>query len=74
MGEHPICCDCDRCLNGSGGYVLPGAGKVVPTPGASRRRYHSRLKVDARRSELLRREELAADTLRATRRELRSLP
>lgn len=27
--SHPLCCDCDGCLNGSGGLVLPGAGVVV---------------------------------------------
>lgn len=26
---HPLCCDCDGCLNGSGGLVLPGAGVAV---------------------------------------------
>lgn len=25
---HPLCCDCDACLNGSGGLVLPGCGVV----------------------------------------------
>jgi hypothetical protein len=27
---HPLCCDCDPCLNGSGGLRVPGAGIVVP--------------------------------------------
>lgn len=26
---HVLCCDCDTCLNGSGGLVLPGAGVVL---------------------------------------------
>lgn len=29
MADHILCCDCDRCLNGSGGYTLPGAGRLV---------------------------------------------
>ncbi len=35
---HPLCCDCDSCINGSGGYVLPSAGATVPTPGDRARR------------------------------------
>lgn len=26
---HPLCCDCDSCLNGVGGYTLPGAGRLA---------------------------------------------
>lgn len=38
MNEHPPFCDCDGCLNGSGGLVLPGAGVVhqVATDGHTR--------------------------------------
>jgi hypothetical protein len=41
VNSHPLCCDCDTCLNGSGGLVLPGAGVVVATgvpavPGAEK--------------------------------------
>ncbi len=28
MSDHPLCCDCDGCLNGAGGLVLAGAGKT----------------------------------------------
>lgn len=28
MSDHPLCCDCCDCLNGSGGLVLAGAGVV----------------------------------------------
>lgn len=33
MSDHPLCCDCEDCLNGAGGYVLPGAGVTRPDPG-----------------------------------------
>jgi len=36
--NHVLCCDCDECLNGAGGYVLPGAGATYPDPeGVGRR-------------------------------------
>lgn len=31
MNEHPLCCDCDECLNGAGGYTLPGVGRAKKT-------------------------------------------
>lgn len=29
---HPTCCDCDPCLNGSGGLRLRRAGRLQATP------------------------------------------
>ena len=28
----PLCCDCDRCLNGNAGVKVKGAGVVRPAP------------------------------------------
>jgi hypothetical protein len=35
MAEHPLCCECDACLNGTSGLVLEGAGKTKPDELAS---------------------------------------
>lgn len=60
MVEHPLCCDCDRCLNGSGGYTLPGQGATVPTPGDKRpNRVQPLAHLSPRRAELLEREDRA---------------
>jgi hypothetical protein len=57
MNDHPLCCDCDECLNGAGGYTLPGAGAVTPTPSDARRRGGARPRLDHHRAALLEREE-----------------
>jgi hypothetical protein len=35
---HPHFCDCDDCLNGGAGVVLPGCGVTYPTPPKTQRR------------------------------------
>lgn len=37
MSEHALCCDCEDCLNGAGGYTLPGAGATKADPTGKRR-------------------------------------
>jgi hypothetical protein len=32
LNDHPLCCDCESCLNGAGGYTVPGAGVTKPDP------------------------------------------
>lgn len=34
MNDHPHFCDCDVCLNGTRGLVLPGCGIVHAEPAA----------------------------------------
>lgn len=36
---HPLCCDCDVCINGAGGLVLAGVGRVTRKPRRTRPDY-----------------------------------
>lgn len=72
MSDHPLCCECEACLNGAGGYTLPGAGRTVPTPkDAKRRRTAARL--NDRRAALTALAHRHAQQLETARRELRKL-
>jgi hypothetical protein len=69
---HPLCCHCDTCLNGAGGYTLPGAGRTSPTPSDQRRRFRGR-SLPTQRAELLELEEQTRQRLQTIREGLRRL-
>lgn len=66
---HVLCCDCDGCLNGSGGLVLPGGGRLqsatppqegqVSAEASARVRAHERRQLNEKRRRKLAR--LAAE-------------